>query len=75
MTLACIEPHFFKIFIEKFLEALPEHFVLSEEWREFSAVVARADRKSWPKLKQFLMSGFSLRTRNDWADIFFGGTH
>ncbi|KAJ4476210.1 CoA-transferase family III domain-containing protein [Lentinula aciculospora] len=72
LTLACIEPHFFKIFIGRFLEVLPEYLVLSDEWREFPFIAAQADRKLWLKLKQLLTSGFSLRTRNEWADIFFG---
>ncbi|KAJ3734217.1 CoA-transferase family III domain-containing protein [Lentinula guzmanii] len=71
MTLACIEPPFFGVFIEKFIQALPGHSVLSDEWRDFPALAAQADRKLWPRLKQFLTIGFASRARHEWTDIFF----
>ncbi|KAJ3727957.1 CoA-transferase family III domain-containing protein [Lentinula raphanica] len=72
MSLACIEPRFFAVFTEKFLQALPAHFVHSDEWLEFSVHDAHANQKSWHRLKQFLTDGFALRTRSEWSEIFFG---
>jgi len=72
MTLASIEPHFFKIFIEKFRQSLPEHFVVSKEWKGVATPEAQENRQLWPKLKQFLESGFSMRSRDEWTNIFFG---
>lgn len=72
MTLACIEPRFFKIFLEKFCPSLPENFVLSEEWHGIATPKAQEDRALWPKLKQFLESGFSMRSKDEWASIFLG---
>ncbi|KAE9407768.1 alpha-methylacyl-CoA racemase [Gymnopus androsaceus JB14] len=72
MTLACIEPRFFKIFLEKFCPSLPENFVLSKEWHGITTPKAQEDRALWPKLKQFLENGFSMRSKDEWASIFLG---
>ncbi|KIK63163.1 hypothetical protein GYMLUDRAFT_72424 [Collybiopsis luxurians FD-317 M1] len=72
MTLACIEPQFYKIFLEKFCESLPDDFTRSEKWREIVVATSQNDRKVWPKLKEFLTNGFAMRSRDEWAQTFFG---
>ncbi|KAF5375588.1 hypothetical protein D9757_008504 [Collybiopsis confluens] len=63
---------YMRIFMERFFGSLPADFTHSEEWREVVVPAAQADRKLWPKLKEFITAGFMLRSRDEWAETFFG---
>ncbi|KAJ8521342.1 hypothetical protein ONZ45_g1937 [Pleurotus djamor] len=70
MTVACLEPQFFIIFLTKFLEALPTGFALEDGWRPDLGV--QGDKSQWPKLKEFFEKGFMTETRDYWAKIYDG---
>ncbi|KAF4571096.1 hypothetical protein EYR36_001632 [Pleurotus pulmonarius] len=69
MSVGCIEPQFFVIFLSKFLEALPVGFAL-DGWRPELDI--QGDRSQWDKLKAFLEKGFMTNTRNYWVKVFEG---
>lgn len=70
MSVGCLEPQFFKAFINGFLAALPSGFALSDGWRP--TIRSWHDRDEWPMLREFLKSGFRSNTRQYWTDIFHG---
>ncbi|KAF5375593.1 hypothetical protein D9757_008505 [Collybiopsis confluens] len=70
MSLGCLEPQFFKTFIEHFVEALPNDSKQRFGWTPDPSV--QFDRDQWPKLKQYLEFGFKTRTRNEWEATFMG---
>lgn len=69
MTVGCIEPQFFNVFVAKFLEALPKGFHLNG-WKP--SPQTRTNRDDWPKLKDFMVNGFKTNTRDYWATAFHG---
>lgn len=68
MSVGCIEPQFFKAFIDHFVEGLGRDFRL--EWRPSRET--QMDREEWPRLRKFLADGFRSNTRDHWAKIFHG---
>ncbi|KAK7454631.1 hypothetical protein VKT23_011384 [Stygiomarasmius scandens] len=70
ISVGCIEPKFFKLFIERFVSAVPEDFKQSSAWTPTAAT--RESREEWPRLKQYLEGGFRTRTRDEWATVFDG---
>ncbi|KAF9069210.1 CoA-transferase family III domain-containing protein [Rhodocollybia butyracea] len=72
MTVACIEPRFFKNFLERFCEALPKDFTSSEKWQGVVNDSVQESRELWPTLQLFLETGFSMLTRDEWGKVFFG---
>jgi len=70
MSVGCLEPAFFKVFIEKFLEALPKAFALQDGWMPTDNV--QMDTGEWPKLKELLEKGFMTNTRDYWEGVFHG---
>ncbi|KAF8071702.1 CoA-transferase family III [Lyophyllum atratum] len=70
MSVGCLEPQFFKVFINTFLAALPNGFLVADGWRPTSQT--QADHDEWPKLRDFLTKGFKTNTRDFWADVFQG---
>ncbi|KAG6898545.1 hypothetical protein C0993_006088 [Termitomyces sp. T159_Od127] len=69
MSVGCIEPQFFNVFVTKFLEALPKGFHL-HGWRP--SPQTRTNRDDWAKLKDFMVNGFKTNTRDYWAAAFHG---
>ncbi len=70
MSVGCLEPQFFKAFIERFVEALPNHFRSKHDWTPDAST--QFDRDEWPKLKDYLEQGFKTRTRDEWGAVFMG---
>ncbi|CAL1698755.1 unnamed protein product [Somion occarium] len=68
MSVACIEPKFYKIFLEKFLDALPSEFVQQKGW--CPKVEEQFVRTKWPAMKQFFEEGFKSFDRHYWAEVF-----
>lgn len=68
MSVGCLEPQFFKAFIERFLEALPHPYALSDGWKP--TIESQFIQEEWPKLKEFLETGFMTNTRDYWAGVF-----
>ncbi|KAG6331762.1 hypothetical protein ID866_7323 [Astraeus odoratus] len=69
ISVACLEPEFFAIFIERFNTALQASGVKSE-WIPTHKTQSR--KKDWPKLRGYLEDGFRRMPRDFWASIFHG---
>ncbi|KAI0322543.1 CoA-transferase family III [Amylostereum chailletii] len=70
VTVGCLEPQFFREFLEGFLRAVPKEWLAKEKWTPDLGV---QDRKTeWPVFKDFLERGFKLRSRDEWATVFDG---
>ncbi|KAG6831803.1 hypothetical protein H0H92_007480 [Tricholoma furcatifolium] len=69
MSVGCLEPQFFKVFIDGFLKALPKGFSL-DGWRPNTAT--QGNQGEWGMLREFLTAGFKTNTRDYWAAIFHG---
>jgi alpha-methylacyl-CoA racemase len=67
MSVGCLEPAFFKAFIEGFVKAVPPGFTL-DGWTPTPDV--QFDLGEWPKLKEYLTKGFATQGRDYWARIF-----
>lgn len=70
MSVGCLEPQFYAIFMERLLPALPAE--LTNGWKP--NVAKQFDRGEWPKLRAFLESGFMSNTRDYWANVFHSKT-
>lgn len=70
MSVGCLEPQFFKVFIDTFRAALSREFNTQNVW--WPSPLARTDRDEWPKLKSYLTRGFKSNTRDYWARVFQG---
>ncbi|TFK40292.1 CoA-transferase family III [Crucibulum laeve] len=68
MTVGCLEPQFFKAFIEGFMAALPKDFLINSRWRPTPA--SQFDKDEWADLTEFLTKGFMTNTRDYWAGVF-----
>lgn len=68
VSVACLEPQFFRIFVDRFLEALPLDFTV-DGWRLSHD---QHDRDSWPRMKKFMETGFRLKPRDYWTKAFHG---
>ena len=66
MSVGCIEPQFFKVFINRFIEGLGRDFPLG--WRP--SPEAQMNREEWPRLRKFLVDGFRSNTRDHWTKVF-----
>lgn len=70
MSVGCIEPHFFSIFLEIFTKALPDDFDPCEGWKP--EPLSQFKQQEWPKLREYLANGFLTQPRDFWAEIFLG---
>jgi alpha-methylacyl-CoA racemase len=68
MSVGCIEPRFFKTFIDRFIKGLGPDTDTPLEWRPTPET--RMNREEWPRLRKFLVDGFRSNTRDHWAKIF-----
>ncbi|KLO17395.1 CoA-transferase family III [Schizopora paradoxa] len=71
MSVGCLEPQFYRTFLELFLNALPPDFINAHGgWRPHPS--SQGDVVEWPRLRDFLEAGFRLKTRDEWDEIFQG---
>ncbi|KAF5371844.1 hypothetical protein D9615_009549 [Tricholomella constricta] len=71
MSVGCLEPQFFQVFITTFLSALPKGLDhTSDGWRP--SPQTQSDHSEWTKLRDFLTHGFKTNTRDYWAQVFLG---
>ncbi|KAF8907381.1 CoA-transferase family III [Gymnopilus junonius] len=70
MSVGCIEPQFFKVFIETFVENVPEGFDPLDGWKPLPATQLQNDQ--WPQLREYLTKGFLTRPRDFWTQVFHG---
>ncbi|TFL03926.1 CoA-transferase family III [Pterulicium gracile] len=68
MSLGCLEPQFFAVFITTFNRALPKSF--KEEW--VPGPHEQFDLEKWPRLREYIRKGFLSQTREFWSDLFHG---
>ncbi|KAJ7475783.1 CoA-transferase family III domain-containing protein [Mycena latifolia] len=69
MSVGCLEPAFFKAFLEGFVKAVPHGFTL-DGWTPTLDV--QFNPEEWPKLKEYLTKGFATRRQDYWASVFHG---
>ncbi|KAF9256331.1 CoA-transferase family III, partial [Marasmius fiardii PR-910] len=70
MSVGCLEPQFFKAFIEGFVKALPRGFRANYGWEPTPET--QNEREEWPRLKDYMERGFRTRNRDEWAQVFHG---
>lgn len=70
MSVGCIEPHFFRIFIETFMKALPRDFDPCQGWKPEASTQFK--RQEWSQLGEYVTKGFLTQPREFWAKIFLG---
>lgn len=71
ISVACIEPKFYEIFLEKFMSTLPSAFL--QRWgTEVPTIHEQMDRNKWPRTRAFFEGGFQCYTRKQWEDTFAG---
>jgi alpha-methylacyl-CoA racemase len=68
MTVGCLEPQFFKVFIDGFSKALPDDFNFEHGWRPTPNV--QTDTTEWPRMRSYFEKGFLTNTREYWTKIF-----
>ncbi|TFK46124.1 CoA-transferase family III [Heliocybe sulcata] len=68
VSVGCIEPQFFAIFLEKFREGLDGGSVTRDGWHPAPGM--QMDRAEWPRIRQYLSRGFRQYPRDYWSDIF-----
>ncbi|KAJ6494761.1 CoA-transferase family III domain-containing protein [Mycena vitilis] len=69
MSVGCLEPAFFKAFLEGFVKAVPAGFTL-DGWTP--TIDVQFNQEEWPKLKEYLTKGFATQGRDYWAQVFHG---
>ncbi|PPQ79186.1 hypothetical protein CVT24_012740 [Panaeolus cyanescens] len=70
MSVGCLEPQFFKIFIDLFNKSLPTDFDPLNGWRPSAST--QFERDQWPQLITYLSAGFKTNTRDYWANVYNG---
>ncbi|KAI0787928.1 CoA-transferase family III [Fomes fomentarius] len=70
MSVACLEPQFFRTFVRHFVAALPQGFTLDDGWRLTEE--AQSDMEVWPRMKEYIERGFKLHPRDYWSKVFHG---
>ncbi|KAF7978801.1 hypothetical protein HWV62_44565 [Athelia sp. TMB] len=68
MSVGCLEPQFFKVFIETFVREVSG----DSNGLDWSPLNIQASPGEWPKLRQYMKEGFLTRSRDDWANVFYG---
>lgn len=68
MSVGCLEPQFFKVFLETFLGVLPQDFSVEGGWRPTLASQGRRDE--WSIFFKFLEKGFMTNTREYWTKLY-----
>jgi alpha-methylacyl-CoA racemase len=70
MSVGCIEPQFFKAFIEGLAASLPVGFSIEDGW--IPSPDTQGDRAEWPRLRQYVEKAFLANTRDYWTRAFHG---
>jgi len=70
MSVGCIEPQFFSIFLERFAGALPQDFALGGGWRPTREM--QREKGEWERMKEYFKKGFQMYPRDYWENVFHG---
>ena len=73
MSVGCLEPQFFKAFLELFLKSLPKDFLTQRGWKP--TLSSQGNRDDWPKFFEFLEQGFLTNTRDYWTKVYHGASN
>lgn len=74
ISVGCLEPQFYKVFIETFIKSLPIEFVNSNNGWVPSAV-EQNETGLWQRLRSFLVGGFKTKTRDEWSRLYDGNVN
>lgn len=69
MSVGCLEPQFFKVFIEHFIR------VINDDGKQAGWIPSpetQANEAEWPRLRKYLNEGFLTRTRDQWTKVYHG---
>ena len=69
MSVGCLEPQFFKAFLELFSKSIPADLSV-DGWKP--TLSSQLNRDDWPRFFEFLQKGFMTNTRDYWTKIFHG---
>ncbi|KDQ57210.1 hypothetical protein JAAARDRAFT_35817 [Jaapia argillacea MUCL 33604] len=70
MSVGCLEPQFFAVFIKHFKNALPKDFSVGNGWVPSAEI--QDDKATWPQMKEYFTKGFKTNTRDYWGKVFHG---
>jgi alpha-methylacyl-CoA racemase len=70
LAVGCIEPQFFRAFLDGFYRAVPHAWLEKEPWRPDARM--QMQKELWPQWRDLLERGFKLKTRDEWARVFAG---
>ncbi|KAF6757252.1 alpha-methylacyl-CoA racemase [Ephemerocybe angulata] len=68
MSVGCLEPQFFKAFLELFLKSIPQDLIGPGCWKP--TLATQGNRAEWSKLADFLEKGFLTNTREYWTNVY-----
>ncbi|THV03199.1 CoA-transferase family III [Dendrothele bispora CBS 962.96] len=68
VSIGCLEPQFFRTFIEIFDGSLSEEFKNQFRWKPTPETQFALDE--WPRLKEYIEKGFMTHSREEWGKIF-----
>ncbi|KAK7454630.1 hypothetical protein VKT23_011383 [Stygiomarasmius scandens] len=68
VSIGCLEPQFFRIFIDLFDQSLPEEFKRQFGWKPTPETQFTLDE--WARLREYIEKGFMTRSRDEWGKIF-----
>lgn len=69
VSVGCLEPQFFKTFVELFVLEV-EVAGKPSAWKPSSE--AQIDPTQWPKMREYFTRGFLTRDRDCWSHVFHG---
>ncbi|KAI0765808.1 CoA-transferase family III [Irpex lacteus] len=70
ISVGCLEPEFYKVFLEKFLAALPDGYLATQGLELL--VEDQHNTELWPQMKSLFEKAFKIYDRDYWEDIFKG---
>lgn len=70
MSVGCLEPQFFREFLEIFRKSLPQGFSVDDGWTPIPETQDKPNEYS--KLREYMAQGFMTNTRDYWAKAFHG---
>jgi len=73
MSVGCLEPQFFKVFLELFVKNVPAGFSVDGGW--VPTLKTQTNRAEWPKFERYLEQGFLTGTRDFWTKVYHGPSY
>lgn len=70
ISVGCLEPQFYKTFLDVFNKSLPSEFSVHGGW--IPVAERQREAEDWPRLKEYIEKGFMTNTRDYWTKVFHG---